>query len=275
MDWGWLLRFLFDHGEILNCFSISKWKRCRAKEFPSQFFEHPLFGPSPKSLFKSPWQYGIPKMPEKFPCECENDRQCHHPVCSFSSWNQPLGLWVGDWMTYCYRSWDSPFFKPDVLQNRRILFLFWNISRGWKELDSYRNMQSCLLVCSTSFKSGNLRNQFSKLSFTDPHRKLIWQWIHRLKMYFLLNMVIFQCHVRFQSCKWKVFLGVRHWLFLDPRNGAMVIGMVSWSSPLPSSGTVALKEFLQHLGIHYQPQPLREFCRPSTKKHQALPPPEV
>ena len=33
-----------------------------------------------------------------------------------------------------------------------------------------------------------------------PARKLTWQWnIHHLKMYFLLNMVIFQCHVSFQG----------------------------------------------------------------------------
>ena len=33
------------------------------------------------------------------------------------------------------------------------------------------------------------------------HRKLKWQWkIHHLKIYFLLNMGIFQCHVTFQGC---------------------------------------------------------------------------
>ena len=36
-----------------------------------------------------------------------------------------------------------------------------------------------------------------------PPRKLTWQWkIHHLKMYFLLNMGIFQCHVSFQGCRW-------------------------------------------------------------------------
>ena len=35
-----------------------------------------------------------------------------------------------------------------------------------------------------------------------PSRKLTWQWrIHHLKMYFLLKMVIFQCHVSFRGCK--------------------------------------------------------------------------
>ena len=34
-----------------------------------------------------------------------------------------------------------------------------------------------------------------------PPRKLTWQWkIHHLKIYFLLNMGIFQCHVSFQGC---------------------------------------------------------------------------
>ena len=36
-------------------------------------------------------------------------------------------------------------------------------------------------------------------------RKLTWQWnIHHLKMYFLVNMGIFQCHVSFQGCSFKV-----------------------------------------------------------------------
>ena len=35
-----------------------------------------------------------------------------------------------------------------------------------------------------------------------PSRKLTWQCrIHHLKMYFLLKMVIFQCHVSFRGCK--------------------------------------------------------------------------
>ena len=35
-----------------------------------------------------------------------------------------------------------------------------------------------------------------------PPKKLTWQWkIHHLKMYFLLKMGIFQCHVSFQGCK--------------------------------------------------------------------------
>ena len=34
-----------------------------------------------------------------------------------------------------------------------------------------------------------------------PPRKRTWQWnIHHLKMYFLLNMGIFQCHLSFQGC---------------------------------------------------------------------------
>ena len=44
--------------------------------------------------------------------------------------------------------------------------------------------------------------------------KLTWQWrIHHLKMYFLLNIVIFQCHVSFQGC--NIFeLGWNHQLDL-------------------------------------------------------------
>ena len=44
--------------------------------------------------------------------------------------------------------------------------------------------------------------------------KLTWQWrIHHLKMYFLVKMVIFQCHVSFQGC--NIFeLGWNHQLDL-------------------------------------------------------------
>ena len=42
-----------------------------------------------------------------------------------------------------------------------------------------------------------------------PPRKLTWQWnIHQLRMYFLLKMVIFQCHkchVSFQGCNGVTF----------------------------------------------------------------------
>ena len=42
-----------------------------------------------------------------------------------------------------------------------------------------------------------------KIQNTLP-RKLIWQWkIHHLKMYFLLKMEIFQCHVSFRECTFK------------------------------------------------------------------------
>ena len=37
-------------------------------------------------------------------------------------------------------------------------------------------------------------------------RKLTWQWeIHHLKMYFLLKLGIFQCHVSFQGCNEAIF----------------------------------------------------------------------
>ena len=38
--------------------------------------------------------------------------------------------------------------------------------------------------------------------FPPPKKKLTWQWnIHHLKMYFLLNIGIFQCHVSFHGRK--------------------------------------------------------------------------
>ena len=38
-----------------------------------------------------------------------------------------------------------------------------------------------------------------------PPKKLTWQEnIHHLKMYFLLKIVMFQCHVSFQGCMWYV-----------------------------------------------------------------------
>ena len=43
--------------------------------------------------------------------------------------------------------------------------------------------------------------------------KLTWQWkIHHLKMYLLLNMGVFQCHVSFQGCTYK--------LCVEPRENA-------------------------------------------------------
>ncbi len=45
---------------------------------------------------------------------------------------------------------------------------------------------------------------------TPPPRKLTWQWkIHHLKMYFLLKMVILQCHVSFQGCNTPI-IGFSH-----------------------------------------------------------------
>ena len=48
-----------------------------------------------------------------------------------------------------------------------------------------------------------LFSRIKQLVYPPPpqKKKLTWQWnIHDLKMYFLLNMVIFQCHVRFREC---------------------------------------------------------------------------
>ncbi len=40
------------------------------------------------------------------------------------------------------------------------------------------------------------------ISKLTPPEKVTWQWnIDQWKMYFLLNMGIFQCHVRFQGCR--------------------------------------------------------------------------
>ena len=51
--------------------------------------------------------------------------------------------------------------------------------------------------------------------FTYHPPKLTWQWkIHHLKMYLLLNMGIFQCHVSFQGCMFQGYVGVvfRIWI---------------------------------------------------------------
>ena len=42
---------------------------------------------------------------------------------------------------------------------------------------------------------------FESNMFLLPPRKLTWQWkLHHVKMYFLLKMGIFQCHVSFHGC---------------------------------------------------------------------------
>ena len=59
---------------------------------------------------------------------------------------------------------------------------------------------------------------YARLSFTfypPPENYITWQWrIHHLKTYFLLNMVIFQCHVSFEMCTSSSLDGqnVRCWL---------------------------------------------------------------
>ena len=51
--------------------------------------------------------------------------------------------------------------------------------------------------------------------WTTPSKTYITSWkIHHLKMYFLLNMGIFQCHVSFQGCPtfYLLFLNFVKWL---------------------------------------------------------------
>ncbi len=45
-----------------------------------------------------------------------------------------------------------------------------------------------------------------------PPGKLTWQWkIHHLKRYFLLKIVIFQCHVSFRGCNWSTWTSQSTW----------------------------------------------------------------
>ena len=62
-----------------------------------------------------------------------------------------------------------------------------------------RPHSNCKPLLRQKWRCLNLGFPFS-ISFKAP-KNLTWQWkIHHLKMYFLLKMVIFQCHLSFQWC---------------------------------------------------------------------------
>ena len=135
---------------------------------------------------------------------------------------------------YFSRKFDTSDFYPDFLKSSRSWFgrlcqrLF--ISRRypcWTEYFSNgRAAQSSPRHDSTLWISHALQSLWrfqifwyphlcpgAKMKFSfpsPPHRKLTWQWKTQhlnLKMYFLLNMWILQCHVSFQGCSvWVVSL---------------------------------------------------------------------
>ena len=79
-----------------------------------------------------------------------------------------------------------------------------------------------------------------------PSGKLTWQWkLHHLKMYFLLKMGIFQCHVSFLGCKdWGVEGLVK-------RNGTIIsciLSNVPPFTPPPSPNFPGVLFFSRHKG---------------------------
>ena len=79
---------------------------------------------------------------------------------------------------------------------------------------TFRRFRWDLTVTTNSevdFSSASATIDPELLACRDTPRKLTWQWkIHLLKMYFLLKMGIFQCHVSFQECTPKKVLGIFH-----------------------------------------------------------------
>ena len=80
--------------------------------------------------------------------------------------------------------------------------------------------------------------------FHLPRRKPTWQWkVRHLKMYLLLKMVIFQCHLSFQRCTvyikqsyWDVSFGTVNGWWISPTGVA--------KKPLEMAGTLTGRKTL-------------------------------
>ena len=86
---------------------------------------------------------------------------------------------------------------------------------------THHTKQVCGHMILTSVFWTTTCSAFASLILAVPPRKLTWQWkVHRLKMYFLLKMVIFQCNVSFWgvNLRWAAFQRTPTWVNLAAAN---------------------------------------------------------